>query len=138
MLSRLTDEDLAERQAAAELSIRSMGITFTVYSGADATSIDRAWPFDIVPRLIQKRQWDAIAKGLAQRVRALNAFIDDMYHEQRALRDGVVPAQYIKKSREFRPRCVGIDPPHGVWAHVCGTDLVRDGDGALYVLEDNL
>ena len=138
VLSRLTDEDLAERQDAAELAIRSMGITFTVYSGPDASSIDRAWPFDILPRLIQKRQWDAIAKGLSQRVRALNAFIDDIYHHQRALRDGVVPVEYIKKSREFRPRCVGIDPPHGVWAHVCGTDLVRDKDGALYVLEDNL
>ena len=91
-----------------------------------------------MPRLIRKREWDRISRGLKQRVRALNAFIDDVYHGQRALRDGVVPARYVKKSKEFRQRCVGIDPPHGVWAHVCGTDLVRDSDGALYVLEDNL
>ena len=138
VLSRLTDEELTERQAAAELAIRSMGITFTVYSGEDATGIDRAWPFDMVPRLIRKREWDQVSRGLKQRVRALNAFIDDVYHGQRALRDGVVPAHYVKKSKDFRQRCVGIDPPHGVWAHVCGTDLVRDSDGAFYVLEDNL
>ena len=138
VLSRLTDDELTERQAAAELAIRSMGITFTVYSGEDATGIDRAWPFDIVPRLIRKREWDQISRGLTQRVRALNAFIDDVYHHQRALRDGVVPTRYVRQSKEFRQRCVGIDPPHGVWAHVCGTDLVRDRKGALYVLEDNL
>ena len=88
-----------------------MGITFTVYDTGEPGGIDREWPFDIVPRLIRKREWDAIAQGLAQRVRALNAFIDDIYHHQRILRDGVVPAAYIEKSREFRPRCVGIDPP---------------------------
>ena len=138
VLSRLTDEALSERAAAAELAIRTMGITFTVYDTGEPGGIDREWPFDIVPRLIRKREWDAIAQGLTQRVRALNAFIDDIYHHQRILRDGVVPAAYIEKSREFRPRCVGIHPPHGIWSHVCGTDLVRDRDGALYVLEDNL
>ncbi|MCY4372790.1 MAG: circularly permuted type 2 ATP-grasp protein, partial [Spirochaetaceae bacterium] len=109
---------------------------FTVYD--DGAHIDREWPFDIVPRLILKREWDEVARGLKQRVRALNAFIDDVYHHRRALRDGVVPADYVLKSREYRSRCVGISPPHGVWAHVCGSDLVRDADGKLYVLEDNL
>ena len=113
-----------------------MGITFTVYDAG--ANIDREWPFDIVPRLILKREWDHIARGLEQRVRALNAFIDDVYHQRRALRDGVVPADYVLKSSEYRSRCAGIDPPHGVWAHVCGSDLVRDKDGTLYVLEDNL
>ena len=137
-LAALSDEELASRKAAAELAIRSMGITFTVYTGEDSGSIDREWPFDIIPRLIAKRDWDQIANGLKQRVRALNRFIDDVYHDQRALDDNVVPRELIEKSREFRPECLGIDPPHGVWCHVCGTDLVRDADGTVYVLEDNL
>ena len=135
-LARLSDAEVQERKTAAELAIRAMGITFTVYD--DGANIDREWPFDIVPRLIRKAEWDRIARGLKQRVRALNAFIDDVYHGRRALRDGVVPAHYVLESREYRRRCAGIDPPHGVWAHVCGTDLVRDKDGVLYVLEDNL
>ena len=135
-LAKLSDEELLERKTAADLAIRSMGITFSVYH--DGTNIDREWPFDIVPRLILKREWDEIARGLKQRVRALNAFIDDVYHHRRSLRDGVVPVDYVMKSREYRSRCAGIDPPHGVWSNVCGSDLVRDADGSLYVLEDNL
>ena len=135
-LGRLSDDEVRERKTAAEIAIRTMGITFTVYD--DSGNTDREWPFDIVPRLILKAEWDRIAQGLVQRVRALNAFIDDVYHEGQCLRDGVLPADYVLKSREYRSRCIGIHPPHGVWAHVCGTDLVRDKDGALYVLEDNL
>ena len=135
-LAKFTAEEIRERKTAAELAIRAMGITFTVYD--DGANIDREWPFDIVPRLILKQEWDRIARGLEQRVRALNAFIDDVYHHGRALRDGVVPKDYVLGSREYRSRCVGIDPPHGVWCHVCGSDLVRDADGKLYVLEDNL
>ena len=135
-LTGLTNDEIRERKTAAELAIRAMGITFTVYD--DGAHIDREWPFDIVPRLILKPEWDEIARGLKQRVRALNAFIDDVYHHRRVLRDGVVPAEYVLKSREYRSRCAGISPPHGIWAHVCGTDLVRDADGKLYVLEDNL
>ena len=135
-LAELSNDEIRERKTAAELAIRAMGITFTVYD--DGAHIDREWPFDIVPRLILKREWDEVARGLKQRVRALNAFIDDVYHHRRALRDGVVPADYVLKSREYRSRCAGISPPHGVWAHVCGSDLVRDIDGKLYVLEDNL
>lgn len=138
VLAALTDEELASRKAAAELAIRSMGITFTVYSEEGSGSIDREWPFDIVPRLILKKEWDEVERGLKQRVTVLNRFIDDIYHDQRVLEDGVMPREYIEKSREFRPECVGIDPPYGVWAHICGTDLVRDKDGTLYVLEDNL
>ncbi|MDE0422108.1 MAG: circularly permuted type 2 ATP-grasp protein [Gammaproteobacteria bacterium] len=135
-LARLSDDELVERKAAAELAIRSMGITFSVYH--EGTNIDREWPFDIVPRLIMKREWDEVASGLKQRVRALNAFIDDVYHHRRSLRDGVVPEDYVLRSREYRSGCAGIDPPYGVWSNVCGTDLVRDADGSLYVLEDNL
>ncbi|MDH3641975.1 MAG: circularly permuted type 2 ATP-grasp protein [Gammaproteobacteria bacterium] len=138
VLARLSDDELVARKAAAELAIRSMGITFTVYTGEGSGSIDREWPFDIIPRLLLKREWDQISAGLKQRVRALNRFIDDVYHEQRAFKDDLLPRAYIEKSREFRAECVGIDPPHGVWSHVCGSDLVRDADGQMYVLEDNL
>ena len=138
MLAELSDEELAARRTAAELAIRSMGITFTVYTGEGSGSIDREWPFDIIPRLIMKKEWDAVSAGLAQRVKALNRFIDDIYHEQKILDDDVLPREFIEKSKEFREECRGISPPEGVWSHVCGSDLVRDADGQMYVLEDNL
>ena len=137
-LGKLDDSELLERRHAAELAIRSMGITFTVYSGEGSDTIDREWPFDIIPRLVMKTEWDEITKGLIQRVKALNLFIDDIYHKQQILEDGVLPRQYIDKSKDFRPECMGISPPHGMWAHICGSDLVRGGDGTMYVLEDNL
>ncbi|MHB8454144.1 MAG: circularly permuted type 2 ATP-grasp protein [Acidiferrobacterales bacterium] len=136
-LRGLDDTDIAERKAAAELAIHVMGITFTVYSQKDG-SIDRAWPFDIIPRIIDRREWDRIETGLIQRVTALNLFIDDVYHDQRIVKDGVFPAELLASSSNFRPQCVGVSPQHGVWAHVCGSDLVRDRDGTVYVLEDNL
>jgi uncharacterized circularly permuted ATP-grasp superfamily protein len=113
-----------------------MGITFTVYS--EGAMIDRAWPFDIVPRIIPANEWRKTEAGLKQRVQALNLFIDDLYHEQKVVKDKVLPAEVLAQSANFRPQCVGINPPHGVWAHICGSDLVRGGDGTLYVLEDNL
>lgn len=137
-LGGLDDSELSERRTAAELAIRSMGITFTVYSDGATGSIDREWPFDIIPRLIQKSEWDRVQLGLIQRVSALNQFINDIYNEQSILNDGVLPRQYIERSKDFRPECMGISPPHQTWAHVCGTDLIRDDDGTLYVLEDNL
>jgi len=113
-----------------------MGITFTVYS--DGQNIDRAWPFDIIPRVIPGTEWDRISAGLAQRLRALNMFIDDLYNEQRVIADGVFPAELLAASANFRRQCCGVSPKLGVWAHISGTDLVRDDDGVMYVLEDNL
>ena len=136
-LAALDDDELAERRNAAEVAIRTMGITFTVYSEEDG-SIDRAWPFDIVPRVFTRSEWNGIEAGLRQRVAALNRFIDDIYHDQRIIADGVFPAELLKDSGNFRPECIGIDPPLGIWAHICGSDLVRDADGTIYVLEDNL
>ena len=136
-LSSLEDGELQARQDAAELAIRQMGISFRVYTDEEG-SIDRAWPFDVVPRLIRKKEWDRIEEGLRQRVLALNLFIDDLYHGQKIVKDKVFPAKVLAKSVNFRPQCVGVNPPHGIWAHVCGSDLVRDRDGTLYVLEDNL
>jgi len=136
-LDGMTEEELQERKAAADAAILGMGITFTVYS-EDEGSIDRAWPFDIIPRIIALREWKRIEEGLRQRVKALNLFIDDIYHEQKIVKDGVFPADLLADSKNFRPECVGINPPLGVWAHVCGSDLVRDDEGTVYVLEDNL
>ena len=136
-LRKLDKEDLQERQTAADLAIKEMGITFTVYSEEEGT-IDRNWPFDIVPRVIPKSEWDLVEAGLKQRVKALNLFIDDLYHDQRIVKDGVFPGEVLAESKNFRRQCVGVTPPRRIWAHICGSDLVRDADGTLYVLEDNL
>ncbi|MDX1490629.1 MAG: circularly permuted type 2 ATP-grasp protein [Pseudohongiellaceae bacterium] len=135
-LRSLSHEELQQRKAAAELAIKTMGISFTVYS--EAGNIDREWPFDIIPRIITETQWTRTSKGLEQRLRALNCFIHDIYNEQKILKDKVLPAELIAKSGNFRKECVGMKPKHNVWAHVCGTDLIRDTDGSFYVLEDNL
>jgi uncharacterized circularly permuted ATP-grasp superfamily protein len=135
-LETLGMAELQQRQDLAELDIVGMGITFTVYS--DGRGIDRAWPFDIVPRVIGADEWRRTEAGLKQRLRALNMFIDDIYHEQRVIADGVFPAELLERSVNFRPQCVGVRPKFGVWAHICGSDLVRDADGTMYVLEDNL
>ncbi len=136
LIDSLGTSTLVERQQVAELDILTMGITFTVYS--DGQNIDRAWPFDIIPRVIPGAEWDRTSAGLAQRLRALNLFIDDLYNDQRVIADGVFPADLLEHSANFRPQCRGIRPKHGVWAHISGTDLVRDDDGVMYVLEDNL
>jgi len=135
-LQELSSEEIRARQQAAEAAIVKMGITFTVYS--EGGNIDRAWPFDIIPRIIAAKEWANTAAGLRQRVQALNLFIGDLYGEQRIVRDGVFPAELLANSSNFRRECIGIRPRHGVWAHICGSDLVRDDQGTFYVLEDNL
>ena len=135
-LASLSDKELLQRHDAAELAIRVMGITFTVYSDGD--NIDRAWPFDIVPRIIDKKEWDHTQRGLIQRLNALNHFIGDIYGKQKIIKDGIFPAELLNDSKNFRDCCIGIKPPQNVWAHICGSDLVRDQKGRLYVLEDNL
>ncbi|NQY04122.1 MAG: circularly permuted type 2 ATP-grasp protein [Halieaceae bacterium] len=136
MLRKLSGAELAARQEASEVAIRDMGISFTVYT--EGGNIDRAWPFDIIPRIIPAKEWSRVSEGLVQRTRALNCFIDDIYNKQRILADGVVPAEIVLESPNFKEQCMGMSPRHGVWAHICGTDLVRNGDGKFYVLEDNL
>jgi uncharacterized circularly permuted ATP-grasp superfamily protein len=135
-LGSLSDRELHERLDAARLAMQLMGITFTVYS--DEGGIDRVWPFDIIPRVITAAEWRRTENGLAQRVRALNMFIADIYDRQRIIKDRIFPAEVLAQSANFRPQCVGIKPAHGVWAHICGSDLVRDSRDAPYVLEDNL
>jgi uncharacterized circularly permuted ATP-grasp superfamily protein len=129
-------EELQHRQDLADLDVLTMGITFTVY--ADGRGIDRAWPFDVVPRVIDAREWLTIERGLVQRLKALNRFIDDLYNERAVVADGVFPADVLAASPDYLPECRGMRPAFGVWAHICGSDLVRDSDGTVYVLEDNL
>tara|TARA_R110001632_G_scaffold8686_6_gene34466 strand:- start:78744 stop:80198 length:1455 start_codon:yes stop_codon:yes gene_type:complete len=133
----LSDAELQEYKAAAESAIKVMGITFRVYNDEEG-SIDRVWPFDIVPRLIELKEWQQIEKGLKQRVKALNMFIDDLYNGQKIIEDGIFPRDLLTHSKNFLPECKGFSPPLGIWAHICGSDLVRDQTGTVYVLEDNL
>jgi len=135
-LNSLDKAELTARCEAVDTTIMAMGITFTIYS--DSGNIDRAWPFDPIPRVMGRKEWERIQAGLKQRLKALNLFINDLYNEQRIVKDGVFPIEVLAGSGNFRPQCIGITPRFGVWAHICGTDLVRDSDGTVYVLEDNL
>ena len=135
-VNRLGVAELTARRESVDAAIMAMGITFTVYS--DAGNIDRAWPFDIIPRTMTSSEWTYIDAGLKQRLTALNLFIDDLYNRQMIVKDGVFPIEVLEGSKNFREQCKGMAPRFGVWAHVCGTDLVRDKDGTVYVLEDNL
>lgn len=134
----LSDDELRERRDAAELAMRVMGITFTVYNEEGEGGIDRVWPFDIIPRIITAKEWHVTDAGLKQRVQALNMFIADLYDKQQIIKDGVFPKEVLEQSVNFRKECMGIKPAHGVWAHICGSDLVRDHQGTMFVLEDNL
>ena len=136
LLQSLPEEDMDSRRQSADLAIREMGISFTVYT--EGGNIDRAWPFDIIPRIITGKEWAQVSRGLQQRSRALNCFIDDVYNEQRILADGIVPADIVLDSPNFKAPCVGMSPRYGAWAHICGSDLVRDQRGRFFVLEDNL
>lgn len=135
-IEALEPGELEARRQIADATIQEMGVSFTVYT--EEGNIDRAWPFDIIPRTISADDWKVAEAGLKQRLKVLNMFIDDLYHDQKVIKDGIIPEHIIKDSKNFRPECVGVSPPYGVWAHICGTDLVRDGDGQFYVLEDNL
>ena len=135
-IAGLGSEDLYGRVAAVDAAIMTSGITFTIYT--DKGNIDRAWPFDVIPRIIDAREWSRVELGLKQRLTALNMFIQDLYHDQKIIKDHVFPIEVLKESKNFRAACIGAMPRFGVWAHVCGTDLVRHSDGEFYVLEDNL
>src|ERR1700681_1771241 len=135
-METLPDGELMRRQQSAERALLHMGITFNVYG--DSAGAERIFPFDLVPRIVAASEWEYIERGLKQRIRALNLFLDDIYHQQKIVRDGLIPIEIIRSARCFRAQCVGMNPPRGVWCHITGTDLVRNGDGQIYVLEDNL
>jgi len=136
-LMQLDAGDLRRASDVANRSFLHQGITFTVYSDAEHGT-ERIFPFDLIPRLIPHNEWHLIESGLEQRIRALNLFIHDIYHEQQILHDRVVPRSLIVRARHFRREMVGIDVPHDQYVHIVGSDLVRDAEGRYLVLEDNL
>jgi uncharacterized circularly permuted ATP-grasp superfamily protein len=135
-LSAMTRANLEERIRTANAFFQTQGIGFTVY-GDDADA-ERIFPFDLIPRIVPADEWSRIERGLTQRMRALNLFLEDVYHRQRVFSEGIVPPELVFGSLNFRREMIGFDVPGGVYAHVGGVDLVRDGDGRYLVLEDNL
>jgi uncharacterized circularly permuted ATP-grasp superfamily protein len=126
---------LRRKQLEAEEIFRLTGITFNVYGRAEAA--ERLIPFDINPRIIAAREWQKLARGIEQRVRAINAFLHDIYHRQEIIRAGRLPVEMIARNAAFLPQMIGVSPPGGVYTHIVGVDLVRTGDDEFYVLEDN-
>ncbi|MBE2214748.1 MAG: circularly permuted type 2 ATP-grasp protein [Opitutaceae bacterium] len=135
-LARMTREELLEKQALADQTFLWRGVTFTVYS--DNRGTERIFPFDLIPRIIPSTEWDYLERGLTQRMTALNLFLEDIYHDQRILKEGRIPRDLIESSKHFRREMVGFRPPRDLYVHINGTDLIRAEDGKYYVLEDNL
>src|SRR5258707_117587 len=135
-LEALPGEEILNCQKAAERSLLQMGITFNVYG--EQAGVEKIFPFDILPRIVSAQEWNRIEAGLKQRIRALNLFIDDIYHKNKILKDGICPKDLIFSAKSYRQQCLGWNPPAGIWCHITGTDLVRHSDGQIYVLEDNL
>ncbi len=133
--SCMLPEELEQKVKSLELLFLKHGVTFTVYGDQQGT--ERVFPFDPVPRVIPAHEWEVIEAGLIQRITALNLFLYDVYHEQKILKDGVIPAEVVHSAAHFRPEFVGIRVPRDTYIHVCGTDLIRDRDGQYLVLEDN-
>ncbi len=135
-VNALKAEELRQLQTTAELALYQQGITFSVYGDKDGT--EKIIPFDIIPRVVPGAEWTKLELGLKQRIKALNMFIDDIYNDQKILKDGIIPADLILSSACYLTQCKGLKPPGGIWIHITGTDLVRDASGTYYVLEDNL
>lgn len=136
ILCQLPEGELLRRHQAAQQALFRYGATFHVYG--EQQGEERILPFDLIPRIIPTQEWQYLEKGLRQRIQALNLFIDDVYHDQKIIKDQVIPKELILSSKGFLKPCVGLHPPHGIWCHITGTDIVRNGDGQFYVLEDNL
>lgn len=135
-LDRLSPDELARHQQLAELALLNQGVTFSVYS--DNRGTEKIFPFDLLPRLVSAPDFAHLERGLGQRLRALGAFLDDVYSEQKIFAAGVVPADMVLGSSTYRPMLRGVKPPGGVRIHIAGVDLIRDPDGTWRVLEDNL
>ncbi len=133
--NRLTEPEIDERRKMADVSFLNQGITFTVYNDNQGT--ERIFPFDLVPRVIPASEWAHIEAGLVQRITALNLFLHDIYHGQNILRDGIIPRRFVDEAKHFRKEFMGFNVPRNIYIHICGSDLVRDGDGTYFVLEDN-
>lgn len=135
-LSELAPGELSGRQQAADRALMRMGITFQVYG--EESKAEKVFPFDILPRVIAADDWDVVDRGLRQRITALNMFVQDVYGEKKIIKDGVIPDWVVYSSSGYMEPCEGLKPPLGVWCHISGSDIVRDGNGDFFVLEDNL
>ena len=133
--NQITHDDFKTKRNSVDLAFLRQGVTFNVYG--DSRGTERIFPFDLVPRIIPAKEWEHIERGLVQRITALNLFLHDIYHEQRIVKDGVVPAHYILSGKHFRREFVNFAVPKDIYIHVCGTDLIRDDKGQYMVLEDN-
>ena len=135
LFQALEQETFDPKRQSVDLAFLRQGITFNVYG--DAAGAEKIFPFDLLPRIIPAKEWDYLERGLAQRITALNLFLHDIYHEQRILKDGVIPAHYVLSGKHFRREFVNFNVPKDIYIHVCGTDLIRDEHGNYLVLEDN-
>jgi len=135
-LATLPEQEFERRRAAVDLAFLRRGVTFTVYNDSEGT--ERIFPFDLIPRVIPSAEWDRIEAGLIQRITALNLFLHDLYHEQKIIKDKVVPAAQILSAKHFRREFMNFSVPRDIYVHICGSDLIRDHDGNYLVLEDNL
>jgi uncharacterized circularly permuted ATP-grasp superfamily protein len=135
-LQRQSAETIERKRAEADLTFRRVGITFAVYG--DDAGTERLIPFDTIPRIIPAGEWTQLQTGLVQRVKALNMFIHDIYHDQNIIKAGIIPAEQIYKNAQYRPEMQGINVVSDIYAHIAGVDIVRAGQGEFYVLEDNL
>uniref|UniRef100_UPI0037576D38 circularly permuted type 2 ATP-grasp protein n=1 Tax=Gaetbulibacter aestuarii TaxID=1502358 RepID=UPI0037576D38 len=135
-LKATSPEKLYKKEELTRQLFMSQGVTFTVYS--DEQGIEKIFPFDIIPRIITAKEWDKIDRGIKQRLKALNLFIKDIYHDQFIIKDGIIPADLIYSCPNFLREMMGVDVPHDVYVHIAGVDLIRNNDGEFYVLEDNL
>lgn len=135
LLSSLPVEEIQRRQLACEQSFLHQGITFTVYGDSKAT--EKIIPTDLLPRIITGAEWDAVERGLKQRIAALNLFLKDIYHDGKVVKDGVIPGDLVYGAKHFRKEMVGVEVPRGAYVSVCGTDLIRDEQGRFAILEDN-
>ncbi|HYB44736.1 MAG TPA: circularly permuted type 2 ATP-grasp protein [Candidatus Methylomirabilis sp.] len=135
ILESFTAEDVERRERLQRLALMNQGITFTVYG--EEEGLERIFPFDFVPRIIPAAEWKTIQDGLIQRIHTLNLFLQDVYHEQRCLKERIIPAELVLSRREFKRELLGLAPPRKIFTHVVGTDLIRSETGAYLVLEDN-
>jgi uncharacterized circularly permuted ATP-grasp superfamily protein len=133
--NELNEREMERKYALASETFLNQGITFTVYS--DNKGTERIFPFDPIPRIIPRTEWEHVERGLKQRITALNLFLHDIYHEQRIIKEGHIPEEVVKSAKHFRPELVGFDVPKNVYIHICGSDLIRDHEGQYLVLEDN-
>ncbi len=135
LFGELTEPEFQSKREAIDNAFLRQGVTFNVYG--DAAGAEKIFPFDLLPRIIPAKEWEHLERGLTQRITALNLFLHDIYHEQRILKDGVIPEFYILSAKHFRREFVGFNVPKDIYIHICGTDLIRDKDGNYLVLEDN-